>query len=447
MSSGEKCYELYKISESSPEFDAYLTRVQSLALWYIDAAQYTDNSDPLWFHYFLLESRAHEAGDGSRAYSLAGYASLYRFYAHPDRVRPRIAQIMLLPPYRKSGLGAKLLDAIYKDLCSMKEVLDVTAEDPADNFVYLRDYVDCINCSKLPEFDPCNLKKGFTEEMRLAALNKLKITKRQSRRVYEILRLKCTNMKDAVEAKEYRLDVKRRFVEVYVLTVKFRGSRITGFCRLEAPMRRNERDWKKIQRALDDNEYAQCIAIYQRGSVRIVKFAFWRRMDEFSFPFPPYNIQLDLMREIKECIEKQQVGIFESPTGTGKSLSVLCATMTWLEEFEKRTEEELEKESRLTEEVSDDGDWISAHKKKLEIMKIKDEAYEKLKVLEKVKEKIYQARAGVIKRDRKRRLRDEGITEEHESENDAIGGAFISITQLLKNMFPMMKPKRSLKNL
>lgn len=121
----------------------------------------------------------------------------------------------------------------------MKEVLDVTAEDPADNFVSLRDYVDCVNCAKLPEFAPDKLKGGFTDEMKLAALRKLKITKRQSRRVYEILRLKCTDMKDPVEAKAYRLDVKRR---------------------LELPMKRNERDWKKIQRALDDNEYAQVAA-------------------------------------------------------------------------------------------------------------------------------------------------------------------------------------------
>ncbi|PIO71845.1 DNA repair helicase [Teladorsagia circumcincta] len=142
-------------------------------------------------------------------------------------------------------------------------------------------------------------------------------------------------------------------------------------------------------------------------------------MDEFSFPFPPYNIQLDLMREIKQCIEKEQVGIFESPTGTGKSLSVLCATMTWLEEFEKKTEEELLKQSRLTEEVSENEDWILAHKKKLQIMKIKDEAYDKLQILEKVKEKLYQAKAGVVKRDRKRRLRDEGNTEELGPENDA----------------------------
>ncbi|VDN29959.1 unnamed protein product, partial [Cylicostephanus goldi] len=103
----EKSFELYKITESSPDFDNYLARVQSLALWYIDAAQYTDNADPLWMHYFLFESKANDAGDGSRVYSLAGYASLYKFYA-------------------KCGIGAKLLDTIYKDLCSMKEVLDIT---------------------------------------------------------------------------------------------------------------------------------------------------------------------------------------------------------------------------------------------------------------------------------------------------------------------------------
>ncbi|VDM59258.1 unnamed protein product, partial [Angiostrongylus costaricensis] len=232
----DKCFELYKVSGCSTEFNAFLERVQSLALWYIDAAQYTDNYDPRWLHYLLFESRGHESGDGSRAYSFAGYASLYRFYAYPDRIRPRIAQIMLLPQYRKNGIGAKLLDAICKDLCSMTEVLDITAEDPADNFIYLRDYVDCLNCSKLPEFSPEKLKGGFSMEMRKTALEKLRITKRQCRRVYEILRLKCTNMKDPDEAKAYRLDVKRR---------------------LEVPMKRNERDWKKIQRALNDSEYAK----------------------------------------------------------------------------------------------------------------------------------------------------------------------------------------------
>ena len=37
----------------------------------------------------------------------------------------------------------------------------------------------------------------------------------------------------------------------------------------------------------------------------------------WGFPYEsPYQIQLDLMKELKECIEARQLGLFESPTGT-----------------------------------------------------------------------------------------------------------------------------------
>ncbi|KAE9420189.1 hypothetical protein Angca_005650, partial [Angiostrongylus cantonensis] len=132
---------------------------------------------------------------------------------------------------------------------------------------------------------------------------------------------------------------------------------------------------------------------------------------EFSFPFTPYEIQHRLMREVKQCIEEQEVGIFESPTGTGKTLSVLCATMTWLEEFEKNTESALLRETRAVEEV-DDQDWIAAHKRKLELKRIKDEAYEKLKVLGKVREKLEDARDGLRRTNRKRQFCDGVVPDE-----------------------------------
>jgi chromosome transmission fidelity protein 1 len=50
----------------------------------------------------------------------------------------------------------------------------------------------------------------------------------------------------------------------------------------------------------------------------------------YGFPFPPYSVQRDMMDAITSAIDARSVGLFESPTGTGKTLSVICATMSWL---------------------------------------------------------------------------------------------------------------------
>lgn len=110
-------------------------------------------------------------------------------------MRPRIAQILLLPEYRRHGIGARLLQAVYNDLVPDPTVIDITgtstvticcfgntikmglfeAEDPSDNYVGLRDFVDCRNAAALSEFAPDKLKQGYGQEMRKAALEKLKI--------------------------------------------------------------------------------------------------------------------------------------------------------------------------------------------------------------------------------------------------------------------------------
>ncbi|VDK78027.1 unnamed protein product [Litomosoides sigmodontis] len=237
FTAGDRELQVWIVSESSPGFDAYLARVQSLALWYIEAAQYTDNNDPRWQHYFLYES--FKKHDGVTRVALAGYASLVRFYNYPDKIRPRIAQILLLPHYQGVGIGAKFLKAIYDDLIRQPKVADITAEGPAESFIITRDYVNCCNCSTLKEFHADNLKNGFTEEMKNAALLQFKINPKQSRRVYEILRLHHISIQDEEAMKEYRLDVKRR---------------------LEKPFKRSERDWRKLSSVLDEYEYAAVVA-------------------------------------------------------------------------------------------------------------------------------------------------------------------------------------------
>jgi chromosome transmission fidelity protein 1 len=36
---------------------------------------------------------------------------------------------------------------------------------------------------------------------------------------------------------------------------------------------------------------------------------------DFSFPFEPYDIQLEFMQALYSCIDDGNIGIFESPTG------------------------------------------------------------------------------------------------------------------------------------
>jgi len=62
---------------------------------------------------------------------------------------------------------------------------------------------------------------------------------------------------------------------------------------------------------------------------------------EFPFPFPAYEIQKRFMRELYGCLEGGKLGLFESPTGTGKSLSLICGALRWLVDHERWRKQEL----------------------------------------------------------------------------------------------------------
>ncbi|XP_023612503.1 LOW QUALITY PROTEIN: putative ATP-dependent RNA helicase DDX11-like protein 8 [Myotis lucifugus] len=60
----------------------------------------------------------------------------------------------------------------------------------------------------------------------------------------------------------------------------------------------------------------------------------------FPFPFTPYSIQKDFMTVLYQVLEDGKIGIFESPTGTGKSLSLICGALSWLRDFEEKKRQE-----------------------------------------------------------------------------------------------------------
>ncbi|GJE94647.1 DNA repair helicase [Phanerochaete sordida] len=75
-----------------------------------------------------------------------------------------------------------------------------------------------------------------------------------------------------------------------------------------------------------------------------------------AFPFTPYDIQLGLMRHLYENIENRRVTVVESPTGTGKTLSLLCASLTWL-----RDEQDRARKGKISaDEEQEVMDWVLA---------------------------------------------------------------------------------------
>uniref|UniRef100_A0A5S6R2Y3 Regulator of telomere elongation helicase 1 homolog n=1 Tax=Trichuris muris TaxID=70415 RepID=A0A5S6R2Y3_TRIMR len=56
----------------------------------------------------------------------------------------------------------------------------------------------------------------------------------------------------------------------------------------------------------------------------------WVEGINVQFPFEPYNCQMELMRRVISCLEQGANAVLESPTGTGKTVALLCSTIAWL---------------------------------------------------------------------------------------------------------------------
>lgn len=54
-----------------------------------------------------------------------------------------------------------------------------------------------------------------------------------------------------------------------------------------------------------------------------------------DFPYEPYESQKQTMEKILTCMMEGSTGMIESPTGTGKSLSILCAVLAYKEHIKR----------------------------------------------------------------------------------------------------------------
>lgn len=214
-----------KSSEASMDFvvsiadgasaEPYHSKVQRLALWFIENADDVDVSSTeggFWKVAYIFQKHPPEP-----KYSMVGFVTLFHFSAPFHKPIPgtivRICQALVLPPYQGQGHGKRLVDCVYDyahekfDLDSAGTplpIVQVNVEDPAPGFVALRNKVDLALLSSHPEWWPAtaadvmthadnDMRPSFvglttSEAQDVSAVSKL--TPRQVQFVHEALTLR-----------------------------------------------------------------------------------------------------------------------------------------------------------------------------------------------------------------------------------------------------------------
>jgi chromosome transmission fidelity protein 1 len=142
------------------------------------------------------------------------------------------------------------------------------------------------------------------------------------------------------------------------------------------------------------------------------------KVKNFHHPYTPYKIQEEFMETVYAVLEagNGQVGILESPTGTGKSLSLICASMTWLRHFQRRRfEEGLE----WGDDATGEPEWIveqAKARKRRDLLRQREEVEARLAKV-RAKEKAQREKYLKEPNAKRRRMEDKtnnGVAEDEE---------------------------------
>ncbi|CAG8242016.1 unnamed protein product [Penicillium salamii] len=135
-------------------------------------------------------------------------------------------------------------------------------------------------------------------------------------------------------------------------------------------------------------------------------------MDNFHHPYTPYDIQLQFMQALYTCLEESKIAVFESPTGkaqpSGKSLSLICGSLTWLRDHKRKAFQESVDATGDDEEP----EWMLefARKESRRALTEKRQAFEaRLAKIRQDEERLKQAQESVHRPRKKQRVEEPAL--------------------------------------
>ena len=108
---------------------------QRLVTFFINGASEIPLVYNHWNYYILFEDS-----------KTVGFCSVARFHMSLNTYRSMISQFFIFPCFQRKGYGFNLLDTVYKAEKNLSECVDISTEDPGEEYIFLRDVVLLKNC-------------------------------------------------------------------------------------------------------------------------------------------------------------------------------------------------------------------------------------------------------------------------------------------------------------
>eukprot|EP00127_Corallochytrium_limacisporum_P001499 Clim_evm5s61 gene=Clim_evmTU5s61 len=121
----------------------------------------------------------------------------------------------------------------------------------------------------------------------------------------------------------------------------------------------------RLSYGLDKRFYDYAVHANDRcGSTKVVANLLLGGL-RIKFPFKPYKVQLQMMTAMVKAMAKKENALLEAPTGSGKSMAIICAASAYLIEQEKTLAKEVQKlqdeEDQDRKNVKDQNEWLRSH--------------------------------------------------------------------------------------
>lgn len=219
---GEDHYDIYKFSLVNDPVGLKLhLRMQIFVLLYIEAGSYITSDDPKWELYVIYKTTK-----GETKSTFVGFTTVYKHFHFESsklhdstpfeelKFKGKISQFVILPPFQRQGHGKRMYNFIVDKWMGDFKCVQITVEDPSEEFDELRDHCDVLRLIQSGKLDDLMELPVQYEDINLIVKD-TKLVKRQLSRCIEMgliwkLNNNNTNGVDGLNERNVRQLIKKR---------------------------------------------------------------------------------------------------------------------------------------------------------------------------------------------------------------------------------------------